>query len=148
MYLVVMIVAKAVILTTTIDHKLKKQQQPQVRNVPRLDRLPDPSKEGAGQLHREQQQHHVVQMSQAVQEATRVDSLLISFPNPLASGSGDSVLHIGDSLHSSAGFFSANNIYCNNISRIQMTDDKLRLASSLKSEQRKQFLRTEIFLVY
>ena len=66
-------------------------QQPQVRNVPWLDRLPDPSKEGAGKLHREQQQHHVVQMSQAVQEATRVDALLIRFPNRLASGSADSV---------------------------------------------------------
>ena len=62
--------------------QIKKQQQPQVRNVPRLDRLPDPSKEGAGQLHREQQQHHVVQMSQAVQEATRVDALLIEIPKP------------------------------------------------------------------
>ena len=62
--------------------QIKKQQQPQVRNVPRLDWLPDPSKEGAGQLHREQQQHHVVQMSQAVQEATRVDSLLIKIPKP------------------------------------------------------------------
>ena len=36
-------------------------------------------------------------------------------------------------------------MHCNNISRIQMTDAKPRLASSLKSEQRKQFLRTEIF---
>ena len=59
-----------------------QQQQLQVRNVPRLDRLPDPSKEGAGQLHRQQQQHHVVQMSQAVQEATRVDALLIEISKP------------------------------------------------------------------
>ena len=62
--------------------QIKKQQQPQVRNVPRLDWLSDPSKEGAGQLHCQQQQHHVVQMSQAVQEATRVDSLLIENPKP------------------------------------------------------------------
>ena len=56
-----------------------------MRNVPRLDRIPDPSKEGAGQLHCQQQQHHVVQMSQAVQEATRVDSLLIKIPKPTCS---------------------------------------------------------------